>query len=343
MAEPALLSVGNAGNAGLQPRPLWRAIQRHGWLAALVALCAAAWMAMARWPGDAALLMAAFAPATLSPPAPGPLLVQARERGVLRVGVREYPRPSPPGDPLPPEPDSYDAGLARHIAEQLGVTVQLVGLPTRAGGCGHGGRPGGPGADRQPCRSATRRCVPARHGAICDRAGPHRGAAQKPADPHGATERTDHLRSAGQPLRRAAARAPGCTPRALPLGSACRQRLHGRRMRRTGRRRRPAAAAAGADRMALLPPAERHPGTSGLGAGAAGTGRPRIGPGTSMRCCSNGAPRGSKPRPGCTAPAPSCSKWPCCRTAPSATDAAVALKPPFFSFFRFPFSPCLLT
>ena len=44
------------------------------------------------------------------------------------MGVREYPRPSLPSDPLPPEPDSYDAVLARHIAQQLGVKVQLVGL-----------------------------------------------------------------------------------------------------------------------------------------------------------------------------------------------------------------------
>ena len=126
MAEPVSLS---AGDAGLPPRSPWRPMQRHGWLAALAALGAAAWMAMARWPADAALLVAAFAPATLSPSPPGPLLQQARERGVLRVGVREYPRPSLPGEPLSPEPDGYDAGLARHIAGQLGVGVQLVGLP----------------------------------------------------------------------------------------------------------------------------------------------------------------------------------------------------------------------
>ena len=125
MAEPRALPP---RGAALQPRPSWRAIRRHGWLAALAALAAAGWAAMSRWPDDAYLLMAAFAPATLSAPAPGPLLLQARERGVLRVGVREYPRPSLPSDPLPPEPDSYDAGLARHIALQLSVKVQLVGL-----------------------------------------------------------------------------------------------------------------------------------------------------------------------------------------------------------------------
>lgn len=125
MAERGTLP---AGDAALPPRPSWRAVQRHGWPAALAALGAAAWLAMARWPADASLLVAAFAPATLMAPAPGPLLLQARERGLLRVGVREYPRPSLPSDPLPPEPDSYDAGLARHIAGQLGVKVQLVGL-----------------------------------------------------------------------------------------------------------------------------------------------------------------------------------------------------------------------
>ncbi|HNZ92209.1 MAG TPA: hypothetical protein PKM82_13485 [Acidovorax sp.] len=128
MAERGTLP---AGDAALPPRPSWRAVQRHGWPAALAALGAAAWLAMARWPADASLLVAAFAPATLMAPAPGPLLLQARERGLLRVGVREYPRPSLPSDPLPPEPDSYDAGLARHIAGQLGVKVQLVGLAPR--------------------------------------------------------------------------------------------------------------------------------------------------------------------------------------------------------------------
>ena len=128
MAEPVSLPAGDAGLPPRPPGPPWRTIQRHGWLAALAALGAVAWMAMARWPDDAALLVAAFAPSPLSAPVPGPLLQQARERGVLRVGVREYPRPSLPSDPLPPESDSYDAGLARHIAQQLGVRVQLVGL-----------------------------------------------------------------------------------------------------------------------------------------------------------------------------------------------------------------------
>lgn len=73
-----------------------------------------------------AQLVDSTAPAALQ--APGTVLQQALERGVLRVGVREYPRPSLPSDPLPPEPDNLDAGLARHIAQQIGVPVQLVGL-----------------------------------------------------------------------------------------------------------------------------------------------------------------------------------------------------------------------
>lgn len=80
-------------------------------------------------------------PTATTLPAPGPLLLQARERGVLRVGVRAYPRPSLPNDPLPPEPDSYDAGLARHIARQLGVAVQLVGLsPAQAASAASAGK-----------------------------------------------------------------------------------------------------------------------------------------------------------------------------------------------------------
>lgn len=80
------------------------------------------------------LAAAAMAVASLSPAPPaadeavGPVLESARVRGVLRVGVRAYPRPSPPGHPLPPEPDSFDADLATVLGEQLGLRVELVGL-----------------------------------------------------------------------------------------------------------------------------------------------------------------------------------------------------------------------
>ena len=80
------------------------------------------------------LAAAAMAVASLSPAPPvagdgvGPVLESARARGVLRVGVRAYPRPSPPGHPLPPEPDTFDADLAAVLGERLGLRVELVGL-----------------------------------------------------------------------------------------------------------------------------------------------------------------------------------------------------------------------
>ena len=44
------------------------------------------------------------------------------------VAVREYPRPAPPSAPTPPEPDDFDASMARFIAKRLGVGLKLVGL-----------------------------------------------------------------------------------------------------------------------------------------------------------------------------------------------------------------------
>ena len=125
MADAGGLQPDNAS----RPSTPWRRAQAHGWLAALIALGVAGWVGLSSPPAAAHRWLHALAPTAVTLPAPGPLLLQARERGVLRVGVREYPRPSPPGDPQPAEPDSYDAGLARHIAQQLGVAVQLVGLP----------------------------------------------------------------------------------------------------------------------------------------------------------------------------------------------------------------------
>lgn len=80
------------------------------------------------------LAAAAMAVASLSPAPPvagdgvGPVFESARARGVLRVGVRSYPRPSPPGHPLPPEPDTFEADLASVLGERLGLRVELVGL-----------------------------------------------------------------------------------------------------------------------------------------------------------------------------------------------------------------------
>ncbi|KAF1046938.1 substrate-binding periplasmic protein [Xylophilus sp.] len=62
----------------------------------------------------------------------GPVLAAARERGSLRVGVRAYPRPAPPGSPAPSEPDRFDADLARFIGLRLGLPVTLVNLEADA-------------------------------------------------------------------------------------------------------------------------------------------------------------------------------------------------------------------
>ena len=131
----------------------------RAWRAALAGLGLAGLIAVAGGPVALARL-AAPGPALA---APGPLLLQARERGRLRVGVREYPRPALPGDLQPPEPDNYDAGLARHIALQLGVPVQLVGLAgTQVAGAIAAGRvdmvlagsPAGPYVPPQRSRAA---------------------------------------------------------------------------------------------------------------------------------------------------------------------------------------------
>lgn len=58
----------------------------------------------------------------------GPVLAKVVERGTLVVGVRRYPRPAPPEAPTPPEPDGFDASLARDLARSLGVKLDLVGL-----------------------------------------------------------------------------------------------------------------------------------------------------------------------------------------------------------------------
>lgn len=58
----------------------------------------------------------------------GPVLESAAARGELRVGVRRYPRPAPPEAPTPPEPDAFDATLARQLADSLGLKLRLVGL-----------------------------------------------------------------------------------------------------------------------------------------------------------------------------------------------------------------------
>ena len=70
----------------------------------------------------------AFATPALSSLPKGPVLAHAIERGKLIVGVRRYPRPAPPEAPTPPEPDAFDATLARQLAASLGIPLELVGL-----------------------------------------------------------------------------------------------------------------------------------------------------------------------------------------------------------------------
>jgi polar amino acid transport system substrate-binding protein len=74
----------------------------------------------------------AFATPPLSGLPKGPVLAHAIERGKLVVGVRRYPRPAPPEAPTPPEPDGFDATLARLLAASLGVPLELVGLDPAA-------------------------------------------------------------------------------------------------------------------------------------------------------------------------------------------------------------------
>ncbi len=62
-------------------------------------------------------------------PGPGPLLRQAQARGELVVGVHAYPRATPPGRPLVPEPDPGEAGLAAELGRALGLPVRLRHLP----------------------------------------------------------------------------------------------------------------------------------------------------------------------------------------------------------------------
>lgn len=72
----------------------------------------------------AAALYPGFKPA---PPAePGPLLAAAQARGVLKVAVRTYPRPSASREALLPEPDLIDLQLAHYLAAALGTRLQMA-------------------------------------------------------------------------------------------------------------------------------------------------------------------------------------------------------------------------
>lgn len=60
---------------------------------------------------------------------PGPVLVQAREKQLLRVGVRSYPRPTSSNAALVAEPDEMDRALATALGRYLGLEVRLTAIP----------------------------------------------------------------------------------------------------------------------------------------------------------------------------------------------------------------------
>lgn len=94
-------------------------LRRYRWLAALLAL--------------AGIAVAYASYAVSRPVAPGPWLQAVQQRGTLVVGVRQYARPAPPKAPTPPAPDHFDVAMARYVAERLGVTLTVVGLPGEPG------------------------------------------------------------------------------------------------------------------------------------------------------------------------------------------------------------------
>ncbi|WP_066740130.1 ABC transporter substrate-binding protein [Cupriavidus sp. D384] len=91
-------------------------LRQYRWLAALLALAGIA---------------ASYA--VTRPVAPGPWLQAVQQRGTLVVGVRQYARPAPPKAPTPPAPDNFDVAMARYVADRLGVTLQITGLPGEPG------------------------------------------------------------------------------------------------------------------------------------------------------------------------------------------------------------------
>ncbi|WP_341957805.1 transporter substrate-binding domain-containing protein [Pseudomonas sp. RC10] len=62
---------------------------------------------------------------------PGPVLLQAQARQVLRIGVRSYPRPTYSNEALIAEPDEMDSELATALGRYLGVRVALTAIPSQ--------------------------------------------------------------------------------------------------------------------------------------------------------------------------------------------------------------------
>ena len=91
------------------------------WVSGAVLLAMLWWWAIGRWPVDGLQWQA------LSHLAPeSELRHQVQARGVLRVSVRSYSRPSLPNAPLPAEPDVLDWAYAQWLGQALGVPVELA-------------------------------------------------------------------------------------------------------------------------------------------------------------------------------------------------------------------------
>ncbi|CAG9173376.1 type 2 periplasmic-binding domain-containing protein [Cupriavidus pampae] len=98
----------------------WALPTRGSWLRSRVGRVAVALALAGALAFAAALLVhGARAPA-------GPLLDAVRAKGELVVGVREYARPAPPGQPSPAEPDAFDVAAARYLADRLQVNLRIV-------------------------------------------------------------------------------------------------------------------------------------------------------------------------------------------------------------------------
>lgn len=127
------------GTWWLEPRPLpdgraASALPRIAPAALRAARRAAGGIALAAGAVALPLWLCTGTPWPTPPAGPGPLLMQAKARGELVVGVHAYPRPTPPGLPLVAQPDPGEAVLATELGRALGVPVRLRHLP--AGGIG---------------------------------------------------------------------------------------------------------------------------------------------------------------------------------------------------------------
>ncbi|MBB1631062.1 ABC transporter substrate-binding protein [Cupriavidus sp. UME77] len=124
-----LNGTGWLGQHAVQERNPARALPRIPPAALRAARRAAGAMALAAGAMAVPLWLFTGAPWQAQPAEPGPLLLQARARGELVVGVHAYARPTPPGRPLIAQPDPGEAALATELGRALGVPVRLRHLP----------------------------------------------------------------------------------------------------------------------------------------------------------------------------------------------------------------------